>query len=151
MKEKMKMSSTKNIILISKNIQKMKSDTIPGTPSKSVSFRFWRFVPLFVRLLLPRFLSHPYFKMLGCRTRTDVATLPRHDVETSRRGRGDVATWTWRRRDVETSRRGSHLYALFFIALKTAYTVALFAPLYLYSKQTPNHESSHKNCKNNIK
>ena len=130
MKEKMKMSSIK-IILISKNIQKMKSDTIPGTPSKSVSLRFWRFVPPFVRLPIPRFLSHPYFKMLGCRTRADVATLPR--------------------RDVETSRRGSHLHALFFIALKTASTIALFAPLYLYSKQTPNHESSHKNCINNIK
>ena len=91
MKEKMKMSSIKNIILISKNIQKMKSDTIPGTPSKSVSACFWRFVPLFVRLPPPRFLSHPYFKMLGCRTRADVATLPRCDVETSRRG--DVVTW----------------------------------------------------------
>ena len=131
MKEKMKMSSIKNIILISKNIQKMKSDTIPGTPSKSVSLCFWRFVPLFVCLPIPRFLSHPYFKMLGCRTRADVATLPR--------------------RDVETSRRGSHLHALFFIAPKTASTAALFAPLYLYSKQTPNHESSHKNCINNIK
>ena len=131
MKEKMKMSSIKNIIFISKNIQKMKSNTIPGTPSKSVSLCFWRFVPLFVRLPMPRFLSHPYFKMLGCRTRADVATLPR--------------------RDVETSRRGSHLHALFFIAPKTASTAALFAPLYLYSKQTPNHESSHKNCINNIK
>ena len=131
MKEKMKMSSIKNIILISKNIQKMKSDKIPGTPSKSVSLCFWRFVPLCVRIPIPRFLSHPYFKMLGCRTRADVATLPR--------------------RDVETSRRGSHLHALFFIAPKTASTAALFAPLYLYSKQTPNHESSHKNCINNIK
>ena len=131
MKENMKISSIKNIILISKNIQKMKSDTIPGTPSKSMSLCFWRFVPLFVRLPIPRFLSHPYFKMLGCRTRADVATLPR--------------------RDVETSRRGSHLHALFFIAPKTASTSALFAPLYLYSKQTPNHDSSHKNCINNIK
>ena len=131
MKEKMKMSSIKNIILISKNIQKMKSDTIPGTPSKSVSLCFWRFVPLFVLLPIPRFLSPPYFKMLGCRTRADVAT--------------------WRRRDVETLRRGSHLHALFFIAPKTASTAALFTPLYLYSKQTPNHESSHKNCINNIK
>ena len=147
MKEKMKMSSIKNIIFISKNIQKMKSNTIPGTPSKSVSLCFWRFVPLFVRLLIPRFLSHPYFKILGCRTRADVATLPRRDVETSRRG--DVATW--RRLDMETSRRGSHLHALFFIAPKTASTAALFAPLYLYSKQTPNHESSHNNCINNIK
>ena len=131
MEEKMKMSSIKNIIFISKNIQKMKSDTIPGTPSKSVSLCFWRFVPLFVRLPMPRFLSNPYFKMLGCRTRVDVATLPR--------------------RDVETSRRGSHLHALFFIAPKTASTAALFALLYLHSKQTPNHESSHKNCINNIK
>ena len=131
MKEKIKMSSIKNIILISKNIQKMKSNTIPGTPSKSVSLCFWRFVPLFVRLPMPQFLSHPYFKMLGCRTRADVATLPR--------------------RDVATSRRGSHLHALFFITPKTASTAALFAPLHLYSKQTPNHESSHKNCINNIK
>ena len=131
MKENMKMSSIKNIILLSKNIQKMKSDTIPGTPSKSVSLCFWRFVPIFVRLPIPRFLSHPYFKMLGCRTRADVAT--------------------WRRRDVETSRRGSQLHALLFIAPKTASTAALFAPLYLYSKQTPNHESSHKSCINNIK
>ena len=96
MKEKMKMSSIKNIILISKNIQKMKSDTIPGTPSKSVSLYFWRFVPLFVRLSMPRFLNHPYFKMLGCITRVDVATLPRRDVETSRR----CHVATWRRRDV---------------------------------------------------
>ena len=96
MKDKMKMSSIKNIILISKNNQKMKSDTIPGTSSKSVSLCFWRFVPLFVRLPIPRFLSHSYFKMVGCRTRADVATLPRREVETSRRG--DVATW--RRRDV---------------------------------------------------
>ena len=147
MKAKMKMSSIKNIILISKNIQKMKSDTIPGTPSKSVSLYFWRFVPLFVRLPMPRFLSHPYFKMLGCKTRADVATLPRRDLETSRR----CHVVTWRRRNVETSRRGSHLHALFFIAPKTASTAALFAPLYLYSKQTPNHESSHKNCINNIK
>ena len=131
MKEKMKMSRIKNIILISKNIQKMKSDTIPSTPSKFVSLCFWRFVPLFVRLPMPRFLSHPYFKMLGCITRADVATLPC--------------------RGVETSRRGSHLHALFFIAPKTASTAALFAPLYLYSKQTPNHESSQKKCINKIK
>ena len=131
MKEKMKMSSIKNIILISKNIQKMKSDTIPGTPSKSVSLCFWRFVPLLVRLPMPRFLSNPYFKMLGCRTRADVATFPR--------------------RDVETSRRGSHLHALFFIAPKTASTAALFAPSYLYPKQTPNEESKHKNYIINIK
>ena len=131
MKEKMKMSSIKNIILISKNIQKVKSDTIPGTLSKSVSLCFWRFVPLFVPLPMPRFLSHPYFKMLGCRTREDVATLPR--------------------RDVEMSRRDSHLHALFFIAPKTASTAALFAPSYLYPKQTPNEESKHKNYITNIK
>ena len=131
MKEKMKMSSIKNIILISKNIQKMKSVTIPGTPSKSVSLCFWRFVPLFLRLPIPRFPSHPYFKMLGCRTRADVATLPR--------------------RDVETSRRGSHLHALFFIAPKTASTTALFAPSYPYPKHTPNEKSKHKNYITNIK
>ena len=114
-------------------------------------------VTLFVHLSIPRFLSHPYFKMLGYRSqadrdvatsrRGDVATWRRRDVETSRRG--DVATW--RRRNMETSRRGSHLHALFFIAPKTASTTALFAPLYLYSKQTPNHESNHKNCIKNIK
>ena len=96
MKEKLKMSSIKNIILISKNIQKMKSDTISGTLSKSVSLCFWRFLPLFVRLPIPRFLSHPYFKMLGCRTQADVATWQRRDMETSRR----CHVATWRRRDV---------------------------------------------------
>ena len=136
MKEKMKMSSIRNIILISKNIQKMKSDTIPGTPSKSVSLCFWRFVPLFVRLPMPRFLSHPYFKKLGCRSRVDVATLPRRDVGTSRRG--DVATW-----------QSPPCFILH--CSKNYFPAALFAPLYLYSKQTPNHESSHKNCINNIK
>ena len=136
MKAKMKMSSIKNIILISKNIQKMKSDTISGTPSKSVSLCFWRFLPLFVRLPMLRFLSHPYFKMLGCRSRVDVATWRRRDVETSRRG--GVATWQ--------SPPCSILHCS-----KTASTATLFAPLYLYSKQTPNYESNHKNCINNIK
>ena len=83
-------------------------------------------MPFLVRLPIPRFLSHPYFKMLGCRSRADVAT--------------------WRRRDVAVT---SH--ALLFIAPKTAFTAALFTPLYLYSKQTPNQESSHKNYIINIK
>ena len=126
MKEKMKMSSIKNIILISKNIQKMKSDTIRGTPSKSVSLCFWRFVPLFVRLPMPRFLSHPYFKNARVHNSSG-------------------------RRNVETSRRGSHLHALFFIAPKTASIASLFAPSYLYPKQTPNEVSKPKNYIINIK
>ena len=131
MKEKMKMSSIKNIILISKNIQKMKSDTIRALPRSLCHSASEDSCLSSYASRCPQFLSHPYFKMLGCRSRVDVATLPR--------------------RDVETSRRGSHLHALFFIAPKTASTIALFAPLYLYSTQTPNHESSHKNCINNIK
>ena len=97
--------------------------------------------------------------MIGLRSRADVATWGRRDVGTSRRG--DVATWgrrdvgtsrrgdvaTWGRRDVGTSRRDSRFHALLFIAPKTA----LFAPTYLYPKQTPNKESKHKNYIINIK
>ena len=125
------MFNKENIIPISENIQKMKSGTNPGHFLEVCVTLLWKSVPLFVRLPIPRFLSHPYFKMLGCRSRADVATLPR--------------------RDVATSRRGSHLHALFFIAPKTAFTAALFAPTYLYPKQTPNKESKHKNYIINIK
>ena len=99
-------------------------------------------MPFLVRLPIPLILSQPYFKTLGCRSRADVATLPRRDVETSRR----CHVATWRRRDVAVT---SH--ALLFIAPKTSSTAALFTPLYLYSKQTPNQESSHKNYIINIK
>ena len=90
------MFNKENIIPISENIQKMKSGTNPGHFLEVCVTLLWKSVPLFVRLPIPRFLSHPYFKMLGCRSRADVATLPRRDVETSRRG--DVATLP--RRDV---------------------------------------------------
>ena len=125
------MFNKENIIPISENIQKMKSGTNPGHFLEVCVTLLWKSVPLFVRLPIPRFLSHSYFKMLGCRSRADVATLPR--------------------RDVETSRRGSYLHALFFIAPKTASTAALFAPTYLYPKQTPNKESKHKDYIINIK
>ena len=131
MKEKMKMSSIKNTILISKTISNNEKHYNPGYFLEVDVNLLWNSMPLFVRLPMPRFLSYPYFKMLGCRSRADVATLPR--------------------RDVETSRCGSHLHALFFIAPKTASTAALFAPTYLYPKQTPNKESKHKNYIINIK
>ena len=69
--------------------------------------------------------------MIGCRSRADVAT--------------------WRRRDVETSRRGSHFLALIPIAPKLASTTALFAPKYLHPNQTPNQGSDYKNYIINIK
>ena len=125
------MFNEENIIPISENIQKMKSATNPGHFLEVCVNLLCNSVPSFLRLPIPPFLSLPYFKMLGYRSRADVATLPR--------------------RDVETSRRGSHLHALFFIAPKTASTAALFAPTYLYPKQTPNKESKHKNYIINIK
>ena len=128
MKEKMKSFNKENIVLISENIKNMKSGTNPGHFLEVSVTLLWKPVPQFVRLSIPRFLSHPYFKMLGCRSRADVAT--------------------WPRRDVETSRRGSHLHVLFFTAPKTAFTAALFAPSYLYSKQTPNKESKHQKLYN---
>ena len=131
MKEKMKMTSIKNIILISKTIsnneKRYKSRALPqGLRQSALEFR-----PFFVRLPMPFFLSHPYFKMIGCRSRADVGTL--------------------KRRDVETSRRDSHFHALLFIAPKLFPKAALFAPMYLYPKQPPNKESSHKNYIINIK
>ena len=69
--------------------------------------------------------------MIGCRSRADVATL--------------------QRRDVETSRRGSHFLALIPIAPKLASTAALFAPIYLHPNQTPNQGSNYKNYIINIK
>ena len=80
MKEKMKMSSIKNIILMSKTIsnneKRYKSRALPRSLCQSAL----EFRAFFVRLPIPRFLSHPYLKMLGCRSRADVATLPRRDV-----------------------------------------------------------------------
>ena len=63
--------------------------------------------------------------MVGCRSRADVATL--------------------QRRDVETSRRGRHFLALIPIAPKLASTTALFTLVHLHPNQTPNQGSNHKN------
>ena len=150
MNEKMKMFSIKNIILISKTIsnneKQYKSRALPRSLCHSaLEFR------AFVRTPPDTFISEPFvLKMIGCRSRADVATLQRRDVETSqgfylltsalltqRRDagtsrRGDVATW--RRRDVGTSRRDSHFHALLFIAPKTASNSCSFRSNVLVSK-----------------
>ena len=128
MKEKIQLSSIKNIIfkskIISKNDKQYNSRALPRNLCQSpLEFRAFPRTPL----LLPRFLSRPYFKMLGCRSRADVAT-------------------TWPRRDVAVT---SMLYSS--LLPKTASTAALFSPSYLYPKQTPNEESKHKNYIINIK
>ena len=103
----------------------------------------WNSVPFLVRLPKPRFLSHPYFKMLGCRSRADVATWPRCDVETSRRG--DVATW--RRRDVETSRRGDT--SMFYSSLLQKLLSSLLCSLHRTCIQN-KHQIRNLNTKNYI-
>ena len=88
--------------------------------------------------------------------RCNVATLRRHDVETSRRcclltcivvdptsRRWDVTTWG--RRDVGTSRRSRHLHALPPAALKLLPKAAFLHQLHLHVHQSPNQVSSHKN------
>ena len=81
MREKIKLSSIKDIIILSKKIisnyeKRSKSRALPRSLCQSaLEFRaFPRTSPD------PRFLSHPYFKMLGCRSRADVATWRRRDV-----------------------------------------------------------------------
>ena len=91
MKEKMKMSSIKNIILISKiisnNEKRYKSRALPRSLCQS-TLEFHAFV----RTPPDALISEPFvLKMIGCRFRADVATLKRRDVETSRRG--DVTTF----------------------------------------------------------
>ena len=115
----------------------------------------WNSVPFFVRLPIPRFLSNPYLKMLGCRSRADVATWRRRDVETSRCGdvvtlrRRDVtelltSAMLTRRRDLVTSRRHhvatwQPLLALLCLApQKLVLITALFTPLYLQPHQPQN-------------
>ena len=146
----------------------MKSGTNPGHFLGVCLDLLWNSVPFLVRLPIPRFLSNPYFKMLGCRSRADVATWRRRDVETSRRG--DVATlrrrdvtelltsaMLTRRRDVVTSRRHhvatwQPLLALLCLASqKLLLITALFTLLYLQPHQTQNQGSSHKNYEIPIK
>ena len=140
----------------------MRNDPNPGHFLEVSVDLLWNSVPFLVRLLIPRFLSNPYFKMLGCRSRADVATWPSRDVETSRRG--DVATlrrrdvtelltsaMLTRRRDLVTSRRHhvvtwQPLLALLCLAPRNLLLItALFTPLYLQPHQTQNQGSSHKN------
>ena len=83
MKEKMKSFNKENIVLISQNIKNMKSGTNPEHFLEDSVTLLWKPVPPFVHLPIPRFLSHPYFKMLGCRSRADVATWRRRDMEVS--------------------------------------------------------------------
>ena len=112
----------------------------------------WNSVPFLVRLPLPRFLSNPYFKILGCRSRANVATLRRRDVTELL-----TSAMLTRHRDLVTSRRHhvatwQPLLALLCLApQKLLLITALFTPLYLQPHQTQNQGSSHKNYESPIK
>ena len=129
MNEKMKMFSIKNIILISKTIsnneKQYKSRALPRSLCHSaLEFR------AFVRTPPDTFISEPFvLKMIGCRSRADVATLQRRDVETSRRFYLLTSALLTQRRDAGTSRRGDvvtlgrrdvTVTSMLFIAPKTA-------------------------------
>ena len=86
--------------------------------------------------------------MMEGRSRANVATLRRHDIETSRRYRlltfimvdptsRRCGVMTWGRRDVGTSRRSSHFHALLSSA-PICFQNLLFSPhLHLHSQNLP--------------
>ena len=86
--------------------------------------------------------------MMEGRSRADVATLRRHDVETSRRYHlltfimvdptsRHCGVTMWGRRDVGTSRRSSHFHALLSSA-PICFQNSLFSPhLHLHSQNLP--------------
>ena len=91
MKEKKKIFSIKNIILISENIQTMEDSTKSRALSRSLCHSVLEF-RAFVRTLLDAPFSEPFVPlMMRSRSRADVVTLQRRDVETSRRW--DVTTF----------------------------------------------------------
>ena len=124
----------------------MRNDPNPGHFLEVSVDLLWNSVPFLVRLPIPRFLSNPYFKMLGCRSRADVATWRRRDVTELL-----TSAMLTQRRDLVTSRRHhvanwQPLLALLCLAPRNLLLItALFTPLYLQPHQTQNQGSSHKN------
>ena len=131
MKEKMKSFNKENIVLISENIKNMKSSTNPGHFHEVSVTLLWKPVPPFVRLPIPQFLSHSYLNDARVRNSSG-----RRDVEMSRCG--DVATW-----------QSAPCFILH--CSKNCFRSCSFRSTVPIFKTEPNHESSLKNCINNIK